>query len=208
MSSDSGATLGGVDEQLWDTDRVLTVPNILSFLRLLAIPLFTWLILAHHDEAAVLVLLLSAVTDWFDGRLARRLHQRSRLGVQLDPITDRLYILATIIALMVRGIVPVWFVLVLVGRDLMLLCLVPFLRRTGRTALPVNFVGKSGTFALLLAFPVVLIGAPEAFDEPWILGIGWAIAAVGALLYWAAGVLYVRETHRLLRASSEAETAH
>ncbi|WP_296137581.1 CDP-alcohol phosphatidyltransferase family protein [uncultured Tessaracoccus sp.] len=187
-----------MSEQEWDTDRVWTVPNVLSFLRLLAIPVFVWLILAHLDLAAVIVLAVSAVTDWCDGFLARALRQRTRLGAQLDPVSDRLYILATIIALLIRGIVPWPFVVVLVARDVLLLCLWPFLRRTGRNALPVNMVGKSGTFLLLLAFPVVLLGAPEGFDMPVVHWVGWACAVAGAVLYWAAGVLYVKATRRVV----------
>lgn len=192
--------MGGVTEQRWDTDRVFTVPNVLSFLRLAAIPVFVWLIIAGHYLAAVIVLAVSAVTDWFDGYLARSLRQRTKLGAQLDPITDRLYILSTIIAFMVRGIFPWWFVAILLARDLMLIMLVPSLRRSGQTYLPVNLVGKAGTFLLLLAFPVVLISAPEAFDFQAAYVLGWAIAVVGACLYWAAGVLYLRETVRLSRA--------
>lgn len=188
--------------QQWDTDRVLTIPNVLSLLRMLAIPVFVWLILAGYDLAAVIVLAASAVTDWFDGFLARRLKQRTKLGALLDPITDRLYILATIVALLCRGIVPWWFVVILFGRDIMLVCLVPFLRTTGRNALPVNIVGKAGTFALLLAFPLVLIGAPQAFDVAVLYWCGWAIGMLGAVLYWCAGLLYVRETYRLTRKAS------
>lgn len=185
-----------MDEQVYDTDRVFTVPNMLSFLRLAAIPVFTWLIISGHDLPAVILLAVSAGTDWFDGYLARRLKQRTKLGTQLDPVTDRLYILASILALLVRGIVPWWFVVILVGRDVMLLLLVPFLKRTGRTSLPVNRVGKAGTFALLMAFPAILLAS--AFGWEALLTAGWVIAIVGAVLYWGAGLLYVRETTRVV----------
>lgn len=192
--------MGDVTEQRWDTDRVFTIPNVLSFLRLAAIPVFVWLIIAGQYLAAVIILAVSAVTDWFDGYLARRLRQRTKLGAQLDPITDRLYILSTIIAFMLRGIFPWWFVAILLARDLMLVMLVPWLRRSGQMYLPVNLVGKAGTFALLLAFPVVLVSAPEAFDFQVAYVLGWAMAVAGACLYWAAGLLYLRETIRLSRA--------
>lgn len=183
----------------WDTDRVWTVPNVLSFLRLLAIPVFVWLIVAEHDLAAVILLMVSAVTDWFDGRLARALRQRTKLGAQLDPLTDRLYILAAVLALLARGILPWWFVAILVARDVVLLALVPFLRRTGRNALPVTFIGKSATMALLMAFPLILVGAPQAFDQPILHWIGWGLAIVGAVLYWIAGGQYVAGTAALVR---------
>lgn len=185
-----------MEQEQWDTDRVFTVPNILSFLRLAAIPVFTWLIIAGHDLAAVIILVASAVTDWFDGFLARKLNQVTKLGAMLDPVTDRLYILATIIALLVRDIVPLWFVTVLLARDVLLLALYPVLRRHGRDQLPVNKVGKAATFALLTAFPVMLLGV--MIDVGWVLTVGWAIALLGAVLYWAAGFLYVRALTRIV----------
>lgn len=177
-------------QEQWDTDRVFTVPNILSFLRLAAIPVFTWLIIAGHYLPAVIILAVSAATDWVDGFLARKLNQVTKLGAMLDPVTDRLYILATIVALLFRDIVPWWFVLALLARDVLLLALYPVLRRHGRDQLPVNGVGKAATFALLTAFPVMLLGEVIAVD--WVLTVGWVIALAGAVLYWVAGLLYIR----------------
>lgn len=185
----------------WDTEAVLTVPNALSFIRLLGIPVFCWLILAGHDVAAVTMLALFGVTDWFDGHLARSLKQRSRLGTRLDPVADRLYILGAVVVLLIRGIVPWWFVVILVARDLMLAGLIPVLRRHGMLALPVNIVGKAGTMLLLLALPLILLGAPSSLDLTWAHWAGWTLGALGAAVYWAAGILYVRETVRLNRSS-------
>ncbi|SDL74195.1 CDP-alcohol phosphatidyltransferase family protein [Tessaracoccus oleiagri] len=194
-----------MQEQEFDTDRVLTVPNLLSFARLAAIPVFTWLIVAEHNVAAVIILAASAVTDWFDGFLARRLRQRTRLGAQLDPVTDRLYILATILAMAYRDIIPWWFVAVLLARDLMLLALLPVIRRVGRDSLRVNYVGKAGTFALLLAFPLILLGSPDALDVSVARVAGWVIGLVGAVLYWAAGFLYLRATRELVHHSRRSQ---
>ena len=194
-----------MQEQEFDTDRVLTVPNLLSFARLAAIPVFTWLILAEHNVVAVVILAASAVTDWFDGFLARRLRQRTRLGAQLDPVTDRLYILATILAMAYRDIIPWWFVAVLLARDLMLLALLPVIRRVGHDALRVNLVGKAGTFALLLAFPLILLGSPEALDVSIARTAGWVIGVLGAVLYWAAGILYLRATRELVHDSRRSQ---
>ncbi|MHA6525100.1 CDP-alcohol phosphatidyltransferase family protein [Tessaracoccus sp. G1721] len=185
----------------WDTDAVLTVPNVLSFIRLLGIPVFCWLILDGQDVAAVIMLAVFGVTDWFDGYLARRLKQRSRLGTRLDPIADRLYILAAVVVLLVRGIVPWWFVVILVARDVMLAALIPALRRHGMLALPVNIVGKAGTMLLLLALPLILLGSPTSLDLAWAHYAGWVLGSLGALVYWAAGLLYVRETVRLQRSA-------
>ena len=186
----------------WDTEAVLTVPNVLSFIRLLGIPVFCWLILAGHDLAAVIMLAVFGVTDWFDGYLARRFHQRSRLGTRLDPIADRLYILAAVAVLLVRGIVPWWFLLILFARDVMLAALVPVLRKHGMLALPVNFVGKAGTMLLLLALPLILLGSPTSLNLIWAHYAGWILGALGAVVYWAAGLLYVRATLQLHRSDT------
>ncbi len=185
--------------QQWDTDRILTVPNCLSFLRLLAIPVFGWLILAGHDIAAVVLLMISAATDWFDGYLARVLHQTSELGARLDPVADRLYILTALVTLTIRGIVPWWLFGVLVGRELLLVCLVPSLRRSGVLALPVSFTGKAGTMLVLMALPLLLIGASASMG--WVVAtyLGWFFAVLGAVAYWMAGIGYVQRTIELAR---------
>lgn len=183
-----------------DTDRVLTLPNVLSFLRLAGVPLFFWLVVsAHRDALAVALLMAAGFTDWLDGWIARRWRLRSRLGQLLDPIADRLYILAIIVALALRGIIPWWFVAILVAREALLVALVPALRSRGLRALPVHFLGKMATFCLLYAFPLVLLGAQ---DTAWALPvrvIGWASAIWGAGLYWWAGLLYLRQTIELVR---------
>ena len=142
------------------SDAIWTVPNALSVLRLLGVPVFLWLLLGPHaDLAALLVLAVAGFTDWLDGVLARALNQTSRLGALLDPAADRLYILTTLIGLVLRDIIPWWLAAILVGRDLLLLLTVPGLRRLGLSALPVNYLGKAATFALLYAFPLLLLGA-------------------------------------------------
>lgn len=188
-----------VSESVWDTNRVFTVPNVLSFLRLAAIPVFVWFALTGNPTVAVVILMVSGVTDWFDGYLARALNQRTKLGSQLDPITDRLYIIATVITLLWQSLLPLWFVIILLSRDLMLLLLLPFLRRTGRNSLPVTWVGKSGTFALLIALPLLLLGSEQVLAQSAVYWIGWAIALIGCVLYWVAGFQYVAGTRELLR---------
>lgn len=178
----------------WDTDRVMTVPNVLSFIRLLAVAVFGWLILAGYDVAAVVLLAVSGATDWLDGFLARKLRQRTELGAKLDPVADRLYILMAIVALAVRGIVPWWLLVVLIARDLMLVALMPSLRRSGVLALPVNRVGKAATMCLLLAFPLILLAASRSLGMPLVGWIGWILAVSGAVLYWWAGLMYLRQT--------------
>ncbi|AQP47019.1 CDP-diacylglycerol--glycerol-3-phosphate 3-phosphatidyltransferase [Tessaracoccus aquimaris] len=188
-----------VPPQEYDTDAVLTIPNVVSFVRLLAVPAFSVLIILGHDVAAVILLAAFGATDWVDGFLARRLKQRTALGAKLDPVADRLYILAAVVALLVRGIVPIWFVVVLLARDVMLALTLPQLKRHGMVALPVNWIGKTGTFLILLALPLILLGSPSSLGWVWAHWAGWIFGGVGAVAYWVAGLLYVREAVRLGR---------
>ena len=186
-------------------DRVLTLPNVLSLLRLAGVPLFLWLILGpERDGLALLVLMFAGFTDYADGWLARRLNQTSRLGQMLDPAADRLYILATLIGLTVRDIVPLWLTLALVARDVMLVACVPTLRRLGYgPALPVHYLGKAATFNLLYAFPLLLLGdgSGEMTTVQTLANVfGWAFAIWGSGLYWWAGVLYVVQVRNLAEA--------
>jgi cardiolipin synthase (CMP-forming) len=197
-SADSALMSPGVP--LYDTDRVWTLPNVLSFLRLAGAPIVLWLIIGPQaDGLAVLVLALGGFTDWLDGYLARAWHQTSRIGQMLDPIADRLYILAVLLGLALREVVPWWLVALVVGRDIVIACLVPILKTRGFSSLPVHFLGKAATFSLLYAFPLVLLGSGEQgwLQLAWVLG--WAFAIWGTALYWYAGGLYIAQTIKLLQ---------
>jgi cardiolipin synthase len=186
-----------------DTDRVLTLPNALSALRLAGVPLVLWLILGPQaDVLAVVVLAVAGATDWLDGWIARRWHQRSRIGQVLDPLADRLYILATVSGLALRGLIPWWLVIVLVARDLVIASLVPALRTRGYTTLPVHFLGKAATFCLLYAFPLILLGAAPQDWATVARVVGWAFALWGTGLYWYAGLLYLHQAYGLLRSTT------
>lgn len=170
-----------------------TVPNLISALRLLLVPVFAVVALREYDAAALAVLVVAGASDWLDGRLARALGQQSRLGELLDPAADRLFILVTLLVLAGRDVVPWWLVAVIVGRDVLLTGVLGVLmaRRVG--PLPVHFVGKAGTFALLYALPLLLLAR-----WPGTLGavadvLGWAMAIWGIALYWLAGAVYVRQ---------------
>jgi cardiolipin synthase len=180
------------------TDRVLTVPNALSLLRLLGVPLFLWLVLNEHDAAAVALLMVSGVTDWLDGKIARSWGQMSRVGQLLDPAADRLYILATLIGLTIRDVVPLWLTVALVGRDVFLALFLPVLRRYGYGPLPVNFLGKAATFNLLSGFPLLLLGEGDSAVSQVAHAFGWAFAIWGTALYWWAGLLYVVQVRQLV----------
>ncbi|MEZ5092567.1 CDP-alcohol phosphatidyltransferase family protein [Nocardioides sp.] len=179
--------------------RVWTIPNMLSMARLLGVPVFLWLVLGPQwDGWALLLLAISGVTDYLDGYLARRLGQFTQLGQILDPVADRLYILAVVVGLALRDIIPWWVAVVLPLRDLLLWALVPFLRTRGYSALPVHFLGKAATFNLLYAFPLLLLGDGEGTVATLAKVFGWAFAFWGIGLYWWAGVLYAYQVYKLL----------
>mgnify|MGYP005821610521 CR=1 FL=1 len=180
-------------------DRIWTVPNAISVARLLLVPVFAWLIAAGHDLAALGVLALAGFSDWLDGVVARRFDQGSKLGAMLDPAADRLYILVTLVMLAWREVVPWWLVVIIVGRDLVLAGVLPALARRGYGPLPVHFVGKAGTFALLYAFPLLLLAQWDGAVGDLARVAGWAFAWWGIGLYWLSGVLYLRQAAQLLR---------
>ena len=183
------------------TDRVLTVPNGLSVLRLLGVPLFLWLLLGPEaDLAALIVLMVAGLSDYFDGKIARWLGQTSKLGVLLDPAADRLYILATLFAFVARDIIPWWLAALIVGRDLVLAPSLPVLRRHGYGPLQVSYLGKAATFNLLYAFPLLLIAANDWAVSDVARPIAWAFVIWGTALYWWAGVLYLIQVRDLVRA--------
>jgi cardiolipin synthase len=181
-------------------DRVVTLPNALSGLRLLGVPLFLWLLLGPHaDGWALAVLMVSGVTDWADGVLARKLNQMSRVGALLDPLADRLYILATLLGLILRHIIPVWLAVLVLGRDLVLAGALWLLRRHGYAPPAVHYLGKAATFCLLYAFPLLLLGAHHGTVADVARPIAWAFTLWGTALYLWAGAVYLRQTAQLLR---------
>lgn len=187
------------------TDRVLTIPNALSALRLAGVPLFLYLLLGPRaDGWAIVVLMVGGITDWLDGKLARLLGQHSRLGALLDPAVDRLYILAALVALAVRDVVPWWAVIALVARDLVLAATLPLLSRRGYGPYRVTYVGKAATFLLLYAFPLLLLGQGSG----WIAGLaqpfGYGFAAWGTALYVYSGALYLAQFVLAMRAPTPA----
>jgi cardiolipin synthase len=189
-------------------DRVLTVPNALSVLRLLLIPVFLYLLLVVHANGwAVAVLMFSGFSDWADGKIARLVaNQSSRLGALLDPAVDRMYMVAIPIAFAVYGIVPWWIVITLLGRDALLAATLPVLRSRGLTALPVTYIGKGATFALMSAFPLILLGQWDALWSRVILACGWAFLIWGMALYLWSAVLYLIQVVMVVRRLPKADS--
>ena len=180
--------------------RVVTLPNLVSLVRLAGVPLFAYLVvLAHQDIAALVVLAVGASTDWVDGQLARRLNQVTRLGQVLDPVTDRAYIVVTVLALTAGGVVPWQLTAVLVARELALAVSLPVLLYHGYRLLQVHYLGKTATFVLMFSFPVLLLASLGGVVGEVIRPLGWALALWGAALYWYAGVLYWVQVVRVVR---------
>jgi cardiolipin synthase len=181
-------------------DRLLTVPNLLSIIRLAGVPLFLWLLLGPKaDGWALVVLVASGVTDWLDGKLARWLNQTSRLGTLLDPAADRLYTLATVVAFVIRDIVPLWVALVLVGRDLMVMVAIWVLRRAGYGPPDVTYVGKAATFALMYAFPLLLLAQGASTAATIARPFAYAFAIWGSVLFLWSGLLYGMQARSSVR---------
>jgi cardiolipin synthase len=181
-------------------DRIFTVPNLLSLLRLAGVPLFLWLLLGPRlDLIALIVLVAAGVSDWLDGKLARWLNQTSRVGALLDPAADRLYIVATLVAFVLRDIVPWWLAVLLIGKDVVVGACLPVLRRAGFTPPAVHYIGKAATFALLYAFPLLLLAQGGSTAATVAKPIAYAFTAWGAALYVWTGVLYVAQTFVAVR---------
>jgi cardiolipin synthase len=180
-------------------EQFMTVPNLLSRLRLALVPVFLYLLLTEKYLSAIVVLALSSLTDYLDGYFARKFNQVTRLGQLLDPAADRLYIFSTLVGLSITGIIPVWLALVIIGRDVVLAVAYPILATHGYGPLPVHYLGKTGTFALLYAFPLLLmayIWQPVAFIlEP----LAWAFALWGVGLYWWGAVVYLRQVRAIVK---------
>jgi cardiolipin synthase len=188
------------------TDRVLTLPNALSVLRLVGVPLFLWAILAKQDGLALLVLSLSGLTDYFDGKIARHFGLISRIGQLRDPIADRLYILSTLLGLAWRSIIPWWLVAILLAREAYMAVVLVIAKRYGLLGMPVHFIGKAATFNLLYAFPLLLLGDGESVFAQWALPVGWAFAWWGTVLYWLAGIVYAVQLRQYIRLAEGVRT--
>ena len=179
---------------------VVTIPNALSVLRLFGVPLFLWLLLGPEEYGwAIAVVAISGFTDWLDGVLARRLNQMSTFGAQLDPLADRLYILATLFGLVVQDVIPLWLAALIVGRDVVLTAALVVLRRYGYAPFAVHYLGKAATFCLLYAFPLLLIGTYHGTVPDIAQPTAWAFTIWGTSLYVYAGVVYLVQAVGLVR---------
>jgi len=172
----------------------ISVPNALTFLRFLGIPLFIYLTLTlKADGWAIVVLAIGGATDYFDGKIARAWNQTSRFGELADPAIDRLYIMAILVVFLIREIIPIWMILVIVGRDIVLAVITLVMNRKGIAPLSVTYLGKAATFNLMYAFPFILLAESEGVVGTIAFVLGWSFAIWGIALYISTGVSYARQ---------------
>lgn len=192
------------------SDRILTWPNLISALRLLMVPVVAVLIINGEFLIAVAVLALAGVSDWVDGVIARALNQTSQLGRFLDPSADRLFIAVAIIGLAYHDVLPWWLVVAVFARDVVVGLCVPFLVARGFPGFPVHDIGKAGTFALMYAFPFLLLAQVSMLADHWVTtiawAIGWAAAIWGVYLYWAAGLAYLNQFRAVVAADARSSS--
>ena len=186
------------------TYRIWTIPNALSAARLIGVPVFFWLMVGpKNDGLALTILVISSFTDWLDGYLARRLNQFSRLGELLDPLADRLYVVAALLALYIRELIPVWVVVALLSRDVVMSLFLAYLKKHGYNGVPVHFVGKAATMNLLYALPLILMGTFSGLVGQVAEIFGWAFLLWGITMYWYAAILYIKQILALRRSINE-----
>ena len=186
------------DESL---SRIATVPNLLSFIRILLIPAFVVLILRDGTEAAGILLLGAVVsTDWIDGYIARRTGQVSNVGKVLDPVADRLAIAAALIVLVARDAFPLWAALLVLARDALVLLAGVVLLFGPRVRIDVRWIGKAATLALMFGFPMVAWANFGLFLHTLVLPVGWTLYWVGIVLYYVAAALYALDLLRAVAA--------
>ena len=181
---------------------LISIPNALTFLRFLGIPLFMYLTLdLQADGWAIAVLAVGGATDYFDGKLARAWNQTSRFGELADPAIDRLYIFATLLVFLIRDIVPSWIIVLLIGRDLVLALITVAMKAKGHPPFTVTYLGKAATFNLLYAFPFLLLTKSDTPLGAIAFVLGWSFAIWGIALYIATGISYGREGVSQIRGS-------
>ena len=178
-------------------DRIATIPNLLSLVRILLIPAFVLLLLHRGTEAAGLILLAVVVsTDWIDGYIARHTGQVSNVGKLLDPVADRLALASGLIAVVVREAFPLWAALLVIVRDVVVMAAGGIVLLVARARIEVRWVGKAATFALMTAIPWIAWGNFRLPLHQVTLPAGWVIFWIGIALYYAAAVVYAFDLAR------------
>ncbi len=182
-----------------DLGRILTVPNAVTGVRLLCIPLFVWLLFgAHRQTAAAILLGVLGATDWVDGQVARRFHQVSTLGKVLDPTADRILVGTAVVSVMVHGAVPLWFGIATLAREVLVSGTVLVLAALGARRIDVLWIGKAGAFGLMWAYPAFLLSHGTASWQVPFHEFAWVAGGLGLAFAWAAAVAYLWPARRAL----------
>ncbi len=187
------------EQQLRPRDIIFTIPNFISLLRLISIPLIAYMIYTDRKWAALIILALSVLSDWLDGFLARRMHQISKIGQLLDPLADRLLIFCSVLVFGMAGLLPWWLLIAIGLRDLVMLIEVLVIAQFGYGPLPVHFAGKTGTALLMIAIPaliVAVLGQGYIFTSLHLAAVACSIW--GVVLYWVAGLIYLKQGYDIL----------
>ena len=182
-------------------DRILTIPNAISAVRLACVPLFLWLLLgAEERRAAAALLAVLGATDWVDGYIARRWHQVSTVGKVLDPVADRAVLLTGVVAILIDGAAPLWVGIATLSREALISIGTLVVAALGsRRRIDVSLVGKAGTFLTYFAYPMFLAGDAELGSRAVWRGLAWACVVPGVLLSWWALGTYVPVARDALR---------
>jgi cardiolipin synthase (CMP-forming) len=175
-----------------DKDRILTIPNLVTFIRLIGVGVFWWLLLNDRIVAAAWFIFAIGWTDWVDGYLARKLNQVSRLGAALDPIADRLLIFSAVVGGLIAGVVPFWIGILLIAREVLMGIVAITLAVRGHGVLEVRYLGKLATFILLGAIPSFYLASAGVL--PGLMSfLGWTAGVIGLALYWYVAFQYLVE---------------
>jgi len=199
-TANADATVTRVDvRDVVGLDRIWTVPNVVTCIRLACIPLYVWLLFGAKDQvAAALLLAALGVTDWIDGYIARRFNQVSTFGKVLDPVADRLLVVTAVVTIMIHGAVPVWFAVATLAREVVVSGAVLLLASLGAARIDVLWVGKAGTFALMTAYPLFLVSDGTAGWEHALRTVAWIVGLLGLTLAWVAAASYVPVARKAL----------
>ncbi|MGI6216124.1 MAG: CDP-alcohol phosphatidyltransferase family protein [Coriobacteriales bacterium] len=203
-SSSSSEELAGARKKRTGEDRIFTIPNLLSFIRLLMIPVFFWLyVFAGQEVAGMIVFAVAACTDWVDGTVARATNSVTKLGKTLDPLVDRILIIFGVIAVVVVGRMPLWIMILVFARDIILGTLSIYMKRVHGNDFTVSYVGKFATAFMMVAFCMLMLNWPIVpglgwFEISWLPGfgaepysLGIFLAYIGVVLQWTVAVIYL-----------------
>lgn len=194
--ADPGAPSSPDDASL---DRIVTVPNLITLIRMACIPLFVWLVFgAHRQTDAAILLGVLGSTDWIDGFVARRFHQVSTVGKVLDPVADRILVATAVVVIIIHGAVPIWFGVATLAREALVSAAVLVLASLGARRIDVLWVGKAGTFALMFSYPAFLLSHGAASWQGPVHVIAWITGLAGLGLAWVAAGSYLPVARKAL----------